>query len=111
MAFGLLGVDPIRTVIAGVPLVLFAYGVWRWLSPHTGSLTKPVLAYILVITAMVALAAGTGRLDLLAAALLFFCSDLAVARQRFLKKEPLNKAVGLPLYYAGQLLFALRGMA
>lgn len=111
VAFGLMGVDPMITAVAAVPLTGFAYGVWRWLSPLTGSMSKPVLAYIVVITSMVALAAGTGRLDLVGAALLFFCSDLAVARNRFVKKEPLNKAVGLPLYYAAQLLFALLGTA
>ena len=50
-------------------------------------------------------AAGTARL--LVAALLFYASDLCVARERFVEHAPVNRYVGLPLYYAGQLLFAL----
>lgn len=110
VAFVLLGVHGFTTLIAGVGLVLFAGGVWGWLGPHTGSLRIPVLAYITVITTMVALAAGTlaDRGPLLPiAAVLFFASDLAVARHRFVKPGPENKIVGLPLYYAAQLGFAL----
>ena len=72
--------------------------------------TAAVLAYIFVITTMVALSAGTvaARGPLLAgAAVLFFASDLAVARHRFVERSSTNKVVGLPLYYAAQLLFAL----
>ena len=42
-----------------------------------------------------------------AGALLFYVSDLAVARHRFVKAELLNRAIGLPLYYAGQVLIAM----
>ncbi|MEN8163997.1 MAG: lysoplasmalogenase family protein [Acidobacteriota bacterium] len=40
-------------------------------------------------------------------ATLFFLSDLAVARHRFVKEAFLNRAIGLPAYYAGQMLLAL----
>ena len=50
---------------------------------------------------------GERRAALLAAgALCFFVSDLAVARQRFSHESFWNKAWGLPLYFAGQLLIA-----
>jgi uncharacterized membrane protein YhhN len=42
-----------------------------------------------------------------AGAVLFYLSDLAVARHRFVKAEFLNRGIGLPLYYAGQVLIAL----
>jgi uncharacterized membrane protein YhhN len=88
----------------GVPLL-------RWLSPHVpASLRAPVLAYVAVISAMVAAAAGAFGAGaggtLLAGALGFFASDLAVARERFVEKSFTNKLWGLPLYYAAQLLLA-----
>ncbi len=50
---------------------------------------------------------GEPRAVLLAAgALCFFASDGAVARQRFSHESFWNKAWGLPLYFAGQLLIA-----
>ena len=70
----------------------------------------PVLAYMGVITAMVAAAWGAAARDLSAwlvvAAVAFFLSDLSVARDRFVKKEFANRAWGVPLYYAAQVLFA-----
>lgn len=112
-AFLALGVSVPGTAVAALVLGLAAVGVWGWLGPHTGSMRRPVQAYILVISAMVALAFGAlaaepgvprGLLTL--AAVLFFLSDLAVARQRFVAPGAVNRRVGLPLYYAAQLLFA-----
>jgi hypothetical protein len=39
-------------------------------------------------------------------ALTFTASDVLVARNRFMRREFVNRAVGLPLYYGGQLLLA-----
>jgi uncharacterized membrane protein YhhN len=39
-------------------------------------------------------------------ALAFTASDISVARDRFARHEFLNRAWGLPLYYAAQLLIA-----
>jgi hypothetical protein len=36
----------------------------------------------------------------------FYFSDVFVARDRFLKKEFLNRLTGLPMYYAGQFFLA-----
>jgi hypothetical protein len=38
---------------------------------------------------------------------LFYVSDLAVARDRFIAPGFANAAWGLPLYYGGQLVLAL----
>ena len=70
-----------------------------------------MIAYIVVITAMLALAVGcwgrpAGGLRL-AGATAFYLSDLAVARNRFVAPGPVNRAWGLPLYYGGQALLAL----
>lgn len=70
----------------------------------------PVLAYIAVITTMVAAAAGAVSAGLPSrvgvGAALFFVSDLFVARNRFGTPAAINRLVGLPLYYGGVLLLA-----
>lgn len=86
--------------------------VWRWLGPHVeGKMRGPVLAYIAVISWMLAAAIETSYQTsswlVAAGALLFYLSDLFVARHRFVKETFGNKLLGLPLYYAGQLLLAL----
>lgn len=87
--------------------------VWLW--PRLGSLRVPVLVYVLTIVAMVIAAIAVARAGALpaphhvlfaAGAVLFFVSDVAVARERFVVRAFANKAWGLPAYYAGQLLIA-----
>lgn len=97
-------------VIVLLPVTLF---IWRWLIPHTGRLKPAVAAYILVITAMVTLAmASAAHVDgmtsknLFGATVVFFVSDICVARQRFVTPSPWNRRIGLPLYYAAQLALA-----
>jgi len=89
--------------------------IYRGLKPHAGPLKVPVLLYILVISLMVcgawsvagdAALVRRGRFMVLSGAFLFYFSDIFVARNRFIKKEYLNRLVGLPLYYCGQFLFA-----
>ena len=89
--------------------------VFFWLRPHLGSMLVPVIAYIIVITAMVIGAFtvfgdtrlhSTGRFLVIFGAVSFYISDLFVARDRFLKTEFSNRLLGLPLYYVGQFLLA-----
>jgi len=86
-----------------------------WLWPHLGPFKWPVVIYVLAIVAMVmgAFAAyNTGALPrpqrsyLAVGAALFFASDLAVARERFVARDIRNRLWGLPAYYAAQLLIA-----
>jgi uncharacterized membrane protein YhhN len=111
VAFVIRGIDPMTSAIgAGVTLVV-AIPIARWLLSYVeGGMRGPVMAYIVVISAMAALAIGTwgahGNLIIPVAAVLFFISDLAVAKQRFVAPSFSNKLWGLPLYYAAQLLFA-----
>jgi uncharacterized membrane protein YhhN len=98
--------------LALAPLVIAGAGAAWWLWPHLGRRRPAVLAYIVIISVMVwgGISAWTGnRLPWTAAvgAILFYLSDLAVARQRFVRQSFTNRAVGLPLYYLGQLLLAL----
>jgi len=82
----------------------------RKLIGASGRMKVPVLAYIVIITLMVAMALGTtpapGGVLRLAGALAFYVSDLAVARDRFVSAGFINRLIGLPLYYGGQLLLA-----
>jgi uncharacterized membrane protein YhhN len=81
--------------------------VLRWLWPHLGRMRLPVVAYCGVIGLMLWLALGVDRMEIRLGGLLFWLSDLLVARHRFVRAEPLNRLAGLPLYYAGQYLIAL----
>jgi uncharacterized membrane protein YhhN len=85
---------------AGLALI-----VGRWLLERVeGGMRGPVIAYIAVISTMLAAAAGT-RVPLIAVgALAFYFSDLSVARDRFVAPGFINRAWGLPLYYGAQLL-------
>ncbi|MGA6927592.1 MAG: lysoplasmalogenase, partial [Desulfosarcina sp.] len=83
--------------------------IWRWLEPHLGNMQIPVLAYIAVISIMVCGACGvagnssipaSARGSILTGAMLFYMSDLFVARQRFVSAAHINRTAGLPLYYA-----------
>lgn len=113
-AFLARGVSPLYAGIALAALLPVAWLVRRWLRPHVpAKMSVPVHAYIVVITLMVTLAAGTlgHRSDregvaLAAAAVAFFVSDLAVARHRFVRAHFTNRLWGLPLYYGAQLVFA-----
>ncbi len=80
--------------------------VVRWLWPHAGELRGPVVAYAAVIAAMLWLALGFPAGAVRLGAALFWLSDLTVARDRFVRESFANRLVGLPLYYAGQLLLA-----
>jgi uncharacterized membrane protein YhhN len=95
--------------IAGASLATFA-----WLRPHLGAMLRPVVAYMAVITLMLAAAWSLGppgwtaaSAQLALAATLFYVSDLTVARVRFVPGTGFaDRAIGLPLYYAAQFLFA-----
>jgi uncharacterized membrane protein YhhN len=111
VAFYVRGLDP--PWAAGAAALLFAPGIatWRWLRDHVPtSLKGAVIAYVIVISAMLACAVGTyARAHapvVLVGAAMFFLSDLSVARNRFVAPGFANKLWGLPLYYAGQLLLA-----
>ena len=113
VAFLALGVAPLG-LVALLPVGAMAAVVWRWVGSRAGKLARPVAAYIAVISAMVVAASmalahspGTGRGVLFVAAVLFYLSDLCVARDRFVQRAFVNRLIGLPLYYAAQLLFPL----
>lgn len=112
VAFSVLGMRAVATIVAALVLAALALAVGRRLLPHVQRrMVVPVVAYLVVITAMVAAAAGAASegapWPVLPAALAFYLSDLGVARHQFVTPGFENRAVGLPLYYGAQVLFAL----
>jgi uncharacterized membrane protein YhhN len=108
-AFVVHGVDTKYVGGAAAVLALGGAPLAQWLFPKVdAAMRAPVAGYVVAITAMVALAAGAfgdgAKATLLAGAVLFYASDLTVARERFVKRSMWNGIVGLPLYYAAQLL-------
>jgi len=100
----------IRISIA-LPILVADIVVLLWLWPHFFRLRAPIVLYVLVISLMTIWAISAfdaGRLSLHGAlgAVLFFLSDLLVARHRFVHRQLINRFLGLPLYYASQLLIA-----
>ncbi|HAR97924.1 MAG TPA: lysoplasmalogenase [Syntrophus sp. (in: bacteria)] len=85
------------------------------LRPHLGSMAGPVIAYVAIISLMVVGAASLAvrpdfsvqaRALVMAGSILFYASDLFVARHRFVKKSISNRYAGLPMYYAAQFMLA-----
>lgn len=91
--------------LALVPIAA-ALGALAWLWPHLGAMRVAVTAYVVAIVVMVIAAIALGQPRFVAGAALFFASDLAVARDKFVAPGFANRAWGLPAYYAGQLLIA-----
>jgi len=131
-AFATVRPNALVAILVAAALLGPAAFVVRWLWPHLAAdMRGPVVAYIAVITAMVAAAAGavtgtgpalpavaaltTGeplpgwiwKAAVMVAAVAFYLSDVSVARDRFVAPGFGNRIWGLPLYYAAQLLFAL----
>lgn len=105
---GIRGTGPQSLALWLLPFVGLATLVGWWLKPHVSSrMALPVAAYILAICTMMATATLAGGPWMIpVGAFLFGASDLAVARQRFITETWWNRAIGLPLYYGGQVLLA-----
>ncbi|MFW5711633.1 MAG: lysoplasmalogenase [Spirochaetota bacterium] len=106
----------LRSLAGLAAMLALGVGIFLWLRPHLGRMTGPVIAYIVVISVMVGGAAAmytapqwaaAGRRTLLLGAILFFTSDIFVARNKFVADGFINRLLGLPLYYGGQFLLAL----
>lgn len=112
-ALGFLSLDYSLTGLAlsSLPAMALMVLSLRWLLPHLDSTMKaPVLLYTLVITGML-LCAGVSAAQpgaglIISGAWGFALSDLAVARQQFVRPSPVNGLWGLPLYFISQMLLA-----
>jgi uncharacterized membrane protein YhhN len=107
VAFFVHGVEPKPAAMGALVVVPASLIIGRWVLRHASADMRPkVFLYVGLITVMVACAAGTNGW-LTSAAVLFYVSDICVARQRFVQAGMLNRLIGLPLYYAAQWMFAL----
>jgi len=111
VAFLVAGLSSAPTTTAALVAVVVGVFVFRWLRPHLPvEMIGPVVAYVVIISAMVAAAVGATAAGatplILVGALAFYFSDLAVARDRFVAPGFGNRIWGLPLYYLGQVLLA-----
>lgn len=108
--------EPVVTPVflaGAAAMAAFAALTLRWLWPHLGAFRAPVALYSAIIAVMVAasfLAAPPGAAAphalVIAGAVGFAVSDVAVAREKFVAQNFFNRAWGLPLYYGAQLLLA-----
>jgi uncharacterized membrane protein YhhN len=96
------------------PLVIIAALILRVLLPHLGRMKYPVLLYVLIITAMAAMAAGRfiqwgGEKPLFAfaGAALFMVSDAVLAFDRFVRPVRRAQMAILATYFVAQTLIAL----
>jgi uncharacterized membrane protein YhhN len=92
-------------------LIVIPIPIARWLLPTVPKELKgPVIAYMVVITLMLAAAVQTDAAiadwRIPVGALAFYLSDIGVARDRFAAPGYVNRLIGLPLYFGGQLLLA-----
>ena len=111
VAFALRGVQLQSALLCIVPLTVLALQIYRWLAPGVpAELKGPVVAYCAIITLMVAVAFGaaiaTADPRIALGAIMFFSSDLSVARDKFIAPAFTNRAWGLPLYYLAQIILA-----
>ncbi len=110
-AFVVRGLD-LRTSLAATAIALGpGLLALRWLRPYLPTeMRVPVYAYLIVISSMLVCAAGAtgaaGGAGIVIGALMFYVSDLSVARDRFVASRFSNRAWGLPLYFGAQLVLA-----
>jgi len=111
IAFLARGVDPLVGLGALGLMSVFAWRVGAWLNPHVSQKMRvPVWLYVVAISIMMVTAVGThaseSNIFILLGATLFVLSDLTVARNRFVFPAFINRAMGLPVYFTGQLFLA-----
>ncbi len=94
-----------------VLMLIFLLTVGRWfVGKAPAKLQKPVIAYVIVITAMGSLAIGTAGSDggplIAVAAVAFMVSDIFVGLDRFVAAGWKTRRWGTPLYFGAQVMFA-----
>jgi uncharacterized membrane protein YhhN len=113
--FALLGRFTGRDFIPIVLLTTSGIGFYILIRPRLGRMHVPVIAYMIVISVMVCLAASTlnspvfqknQALMIASGAVLFYISDVIFAANRFWKPWKYNR-ISLAFYYCGQLFIAL----
>ena len=109
VAFGMRFESAGLAAICAAVTVLALSRVFPWLQPHLPQdMAIPVRVYMGILSAMLVAAAGASPSNpaILVGAAMFYLSDLAVARDRFVSSGFANRVIGLPLYFAAQLVIA-----
>lgn len=111
IAFLQLGDSAAGPAISALPCLLLLVLTYRWILPRVDPpMKRPVACYMWVITGMLLCASMTvqhpASFPIIAGAWGFALSDLAVARQQFIKASPLNGLWGTPLYFFSQMFLA-----
>lgn len=97
---------------AALAMIVVGAAVLRTLWGKLGPMRAPVAVYIAIISAMVIASVAASPVSggyawaLVAGAVGFAASDIAVARDQFIAQSIRNKLWGLPLYYGSQLVLA-----
>jgi uncharacterized membrane protein YhhN len=112
VGFNLHGGSGAAIGLAAVPVVLVAAGFASRILPDVlagddRSLVAPLLAYLIVISAMVASALATGNPWAGAGAALFFASDLVIAWNELRHRLSWGPVVIIVTYHVGQVLLVL----
>ncbi len=114
-AFLLIGIKKKRTLISLGIFSVISFCIFYWLYPYVPETDQPfVFAYIIVITAMIVIALGTRTSPIQKVislgAILFYVSDIFVARRKFVDPSHVNALIYLPLYYASCIVFAVSNL-
>jgi len=98
-------------LLALVPVVAFVAVVGRRIVGAVRSrdrrLVPPVVAYLLVISAMVTLALGVGEGIVGLGAVLFYASDAMIGWRKFVRRFPFDRVAVMATYHVGQALLVL----
>lgn len=109
-AFLLYGISKQRFLIATLIMAYISLLVVGWLGPHIPPHERGmILGYMAVITAMMLFAGAVrppGHLLLWLGVILFYISDLWLARNMYVQQGILNRNIGYPMYYAACLVLA-----
>jgi uncharacterized membrane protein YhhN len=97
-----IGVVAVAVAVAGIgpPMV-------RGVRRTAPDLVVPVVAYVVVISAMVAAAIGTGDGVAAAGAVSFYASDALIGLTRFVRSHPRGDLAVMVTYHVGQALLVL----
>lgn len=115
IAFYSIGKIHVEAGLAAAVILIISSTIYIKLLPSLEKMKIPVLIYVIFISIMLLAAWSVtenlvigmrGRSMIITGAVLFYCSDLFVARERFLTHEYFNRLIGLPLYYGAQYLLA-----
>ena len=101
----------VGVLLAVVPVALFVVLVGgrivQAVREKDRRLVPPVIAYLLVISAMVTLALGVGEAIVGLGALLFYASDAMIGWRKFVRRFRFDRVAVMATYHVGQALLVL----